>query len=93
MTKHPQTAGFTCREAGTHGVPAESRDLRVSMHARVRCHADAELEFPIDLLPDILAGLFGHETVRQMQATPGGGATSRRGLSPASADECGQGGA
>ncbi|MGW1027155.1 helix-turn-helix domain-containing protein [Streptomyces sp. NPDC002577] len=98
MTKHSQTAGLICREVAAHGVPAESRDLLVFTHTRVRCHADAGLEPPIDLLSDMLAGSSGDETVRQRQTRPRGGATSRHGLSPASADpcgqdECGQGGA
>lgn len=93
VPKRSKTVGLTCRETATHGVPAESRDLMEFTHALVRFHADGECEAATDLPPDVLAGPSGAETFRHRQATPKGTVTSRHVLSPASAGECGQGGA
>ncbi|MBL1097714.1 helix-turn-helix domain-containing protein [Streptomyces sp. 205] len=93
VTKHSQTVGLTCREAATHGEPAESRDPLGVTHALGRFHADGEREPATGLPPEVLAGPSGAEIFRHRQATPKGAVTSRHGLSPASAGECAQEGA
>ncbi|MFE0380607.1 hypothetical protein ACFW1M_34735 [Streptomyces inhibens] len=76
---------MTRREAATHGVPAESRDMLDCTHALVRFHADGELQPAIDMLPDVLSGPSGTETFRHRQTVPKGGVTSWLGLIPAPA--------
>ncbi len=98
VPKRSNTGGLTCGDEATHGGLVGIRGPRDSPHALMCLPTDGGLGLTVDLpsddpLSDALAEPPGDETFPHRQATPKGGATGRRGPSPASAGQCGQEGA